>query len=99
MPHRIAEQPSDQADSSVVVEDTPRALRRHHLSRVKHNRQTYWGFNTTDHPMSERRLGIVASTPKPCNCQMCSKPRKHTTSIQELRQQQPGLQDLSLSAD
>lgn len=99
MPHRIAEQPADQADSSVVVEANQRALRRHHLSRVKHNRQTYWGVNPTEKPMSDRMLGMVASTPKACNCQMCSKPRKHTTSIQELRQQQPGLQDLSMSDD
>lgn len=99
MPHRIAEQPTDQVDSSVVVETNQRAVRRHHLSRVKHNRQTYWGFKPTQEPMSDRTLGIVASTPKPCNCQMCSKPRKHTASIQELRQQQPGLQDFSMSAD
>lgn len=98
MTQHIVEQYTEEADS-FVVENAQRALRRHHLSRVKRNRKTYWGFNTTDQVMSERRLGIVASTPKPCGCAACSKPHKHTPTIQELRQQQPGLQDFSTCAD
>jgi hypothetical protein len=98
MAQNTVEQYTEEADS-LVVESSPRALRRHHLTRVKHNRKTYWGFNTTDHPMSERRLGIVASTPKPCGCAACSKPRKHTSTIQELRQQQSGLQEFSTRPD
>ncbi|EGR2692171.1 hypothetical protein D5E81_24530 [Vibrio parahaemolyticus] len=51
-----------------------RALRRHHLQRVKSNRKTYWGNSAN---ISSRRLGICVSTPCVCSCWMCGNQRKH----------------------
>ncbi len=74
--------------------DRKRALRRAEVERLKRARCKYWGHYTEE--MSERHLGIVVNTPKVCNCWMCSKPKKHTTSIAEIREQQLGLQEFDL---
>jgi hypothetical protein len=77
--------------------DTKRAERRAEVERIKKKRCNYWGFYNEE--MSEKRLGIVSQTPKTCNCWMCSKPRKHTLSIAEIRQQQSGLQEFDLDSN
>ncbi|KLV05084.1 hypothetical protein ABT56_12845 [Photobacterium aquae] len=51
-----------------------RALRRHHIQRVKNNRKTFWGNSVN---ISNRRLGICASTPCVCSCWMCGNQRKY----------------------
>lgn len=54
------------------MKDSNRALRRHHTQRVKRKRKDYWSGD-----LDERRLGMVAHTPKPCSCSMCGNPRKY----------------------
>lgn len=73
-----------------------RAQRRAEVERLKAKRCTYWGHYKEE--MSEKHLGMVVNTPKPCGCWMCSKPRKHTSSIAEIREQQSGLQDFDLDS-
>ncbi len=46
-----------------------RALRRHHLARVKCIRKKRF-------PMSERVAGILANTSRLCSCAMCGNPRR-----------------------
>lgn len=58
-----------------------RAVRRHHLARIKRARAKHWTvhfFNETNDSQSKpylRRLGIAASTPKACSCWKCGNPR------------------------
>lgn len=52
-----------------------RAIRRHHAARLKKARASYWGSSKTS-PLSERLVGILTSTPKPCGCWKCNSPRK-----------------------
>jgi len=53
-----------------------RARKRNHYDRIKRKRLRYLNFqNGLDH--SERRLGKLVSTPKPCSCYMCGNPRKY----------------------
>lgn len=65
-----------------------KAIRIHHYERLKHKRSKY----------NNNWVGVL-HTPKPCNCWMCSKPKKHTLSTQELRDYQPKLQDLEINND
>lgn len=55
------------------MKDTKRALRRHHVRRLKKSRQHYWGPATKD----PGHAGKVVSTPCPCSCWMCGNPRRH----------------------
>jgi hypothetical protein len=88
-------------------EDTPsveadrRSVRRHHLERIKKNRQGYWGYKHRDEPMTERQLGIVASTPQPCACWSCRNPRKLNgeLTLQEQRNHQVSLHEPSTLED
>jgi len=59
-----------------------RAIRRHHIARLKKKRQHYWLGGLT-----LRSLGIAANTPKPCSCYACGNPRRHfgRRTIQERR--------------
>lgn len=75
----------------MMEKNKKRAERRAEVERLKKQRCKYWGYYNEE--MSERRLGIVVNTPKICDCWMCSKPRKHTLSIQEIRDYQPKLQE------
>lgn len=81
----------------VAVSSGTRALRRHHLARIKANRKNYWGFYRGDRGthMSERQLGVVAHTPAVCSCWMCCNPRRSDgeRTMQERRAMQPELQD------
>lgn len=51
-----------------------RALRRHHMDRLKRKRATYW-FGKEDN--NERKLGILVSSPHPCSCSACGNPRRN----------------------
>ncbi|TOB58840.1 hypothetical protein CGI58_23835 [Vibrio parahaemolyticus] len=56
------------------MKNTKRALRRHHIQRVKNNRKSYWGNAASS---SSRILGICVSTPCVCSCWMCGNQRQH----------------------
>lgn len=70
-----------------MEEVNKRAQRIHHKERLKQKRAKYNIAFRAD----ARWLGILVDTPKPCNCWMCSKPKKHTASIAEIRETQPKL--------
>lgn len=56
-----------------------RAMRRHHVCRLKAARKGYWGFsrvNSNLGPMTPRQLGIGVATPQVCSCWGCGNPRK-----------------------
>lgn len=53
--------------------DWSRAIRRHHIDRLKKNRASYWAGS----PKSPRALGKLAHTSTPCSCFMCGNRRKH----------------------
>ncbi|WP_143745709.1 hypothetical protein [Massilia sp. KIM] len=56
-----------------------RALRRHHLERVKKKRADYAGGYVRQLPDAERlrRIGLYANTVPVCSCWMCGNPRRH----------------------
>ncbi len=78
--------------------DMKRAERRSIIKWLKLKRSKFWGW-PKEEPMSQRLVGIATDTPKPCNCWMCSKPKKHTLSIAEIREMQPGLQEFDLDSE
>ena len=54
-----------------------RAIRRHHIARLKNNRKSYWGYDRRrDGQMDAKQLGKVVQYPTPCSCTMCGNPRK-----------------------
>lgn len=61
--------------------DFRRALRRHHIQRLKKARAGYWGRDRT---LSPRQLGIVVGTPQACSCWMCGNPRRYRTDDNQL---------------
>jgi hypothetical protein len=64
---------------------TIRALRRHHIARLKKNRRFYWGRDLMrEHAKLQRS---VVNTPCLCSCWTCGNRRKHfgKKTIQELR--------------
>lgn len=65
--------------------DSKRALRRHHLNRIKKNRKFYWGRE-----LNEEELGIVAKTTKTTKCACCGNPRRYfgKKTLQEKRAEQ-----------
>lgn len=56
-----------------------RALRRHHLARLKAKRLGYYGGYIKALPPAEqqRHLGILAHTARRCSCPLCGNPRRH----------------------
>ncbi len=77
--------------------DMKRAVRRAEIERLKWKRRNYWGHYREE--MSEKHIGMAVATPKVCSCWMCSKPRKHTLSIAEIRAFQPKLQEFDLDSN
>ncbi len=60
-----------------LSKDRARALRRHHAARVKKNRSRYWGRDRGGNdPLTERQIGILASTAVLCSGYCCGSPRK-----------------------
>lgn len=51
-----------------------RALRRHHVARLKAARRFHWG---RDLRHDAKVLGQVVDTPCPCSCRMCGNPRRY----------------------
>jgi hypothetical protein len=73
------------------MEKFNRAVRRHHVARLKHKRQYYWGYGTRGHSgcaldeppgpperMDEKVLGKVVQTPQMCSCLGCGNQRHNT---------------------
>lgn len=57
------------------MKDTKRAIRRHHVARLKKTRAHYFVFNWWDN--TGKRLGVISQYPKKCSCPMCGNPRKY----------------------
>ena len=76
--------------------DTTRALRRHHVARLKNSRAHYWGRSGTAEPLSPRQRGLVATTPAVCSGLCCGNPRfwLGERSMQERRWSQQTLSEL-----
>lgn len=55
------------------MKNMKRALRRHHVARLKKARRYYWG---QDIRQDAKSLGKVVETPTPCSCWMCGNPRR-----------------------
>jgi hypothetical protein len=64
-----------------------RAIRRHHIARLKKSRAHYFVVNWWSEEYKQKRLGLVVSYPKMCSCPMCGNPRKwlNERTIQEMR--------------
>lgn len=61
------------------------AYRRHQLSKKKSKAKMIaceWNVKPTG-----KRIGMLASTPTPCSCDMCGNPRRHwkQKTIQEMK--------------
>jgi len=65
----------------ITIEQHEKAIRRHHIERLKVKRKQYWGGNN-----NPKRLGILNNTPKNCSCIGCGNERKYDGETrQELR--------------
>lgn len=77
------------------MEKFNRAVRRHHIARLKKARKSHWNvclfgvqyefpFDKSKAP-TPRQLGRTVSTAKLCSCWMCNRPRKvFGRTLQEL---------------
>ena len=65
------------------MHDTKRALRRHHLARLKKARRRDFSMNAGAVCLAadKRFLGIHVTTPAQCSCWMCGNPRRHFGQI------------------
>ena len=64
------------------------AERRHHRERLKSRRKHYWYGDDKD--LTDKHLGMLVNTTKPCSCWMCRNPRralkgKDKVTMQELK--------------
>lgn len=68
-----------------------RAVRRHHVARLKKSRASYW--SARHRPNSPEQLGKLVQTPAICSCPMCGNPRKYLglATIQEQSMMQEGI--------
>ncbi|HDR9103702.1 hypothetical protein [Paraburkholderia sp. A3RO-2L] len=53
--------------------EASRALRRHHIARLKRARRFYFRDDLSTHPVA---LGKIVTTATPCSCALCGNPRK-----------------------
>ena len=69
-----------------MIKSYKRALRRHHVNRLKQKRRIHWGRVLH----TDEELGKAVGTPKPCSCFMCGNPRKYygEKTVQERRFEQ-----------
>lgn len=74
------------------MKDMKRAVRRHHVARLKNKRKYYWGYqtktiligrlrpqdwNSSEYKMPADQLGKVLRTPAICSCPGCANSRKY----------------------
>ena len=68
-------------------ESQGRALRRHHVARLKRRRKSYWGYPSVlgtpldeapqaPRSMDARQLGKVTQNPQMCSCPACGNARR-----------------------
>jgi hypothetical protein len=64
-----------------------RAIRRHHLARIKMKVAHYYGGWMKSYPQSGKAIGKAARAKAPCSCWMCGNPRKFSNqeTLQEWR--------------
>lgn len=64
-----------------------RAIRRHHVNRLKTKRKFHFGMDFSNDPVAVSRL---VRTPTPCSCWMCGNERKYfgKKTIQEQKHEQ-----------
>lgn len=76
--------------------DFSRALRRHHVARLKHTRKHYWGRGPE--ALTGQNLGMVVATPANCSCCSCGNSRKWfgERTVQEQKQYQCSVAQLLL---
>jgi hypothetical protein len=66
------------------MKNPKRAIRRHHISRLKAKRKTYYGHNPlqqtfeggSEEPLTGKSLGLTVNSPQLCSCAMCGNPRR-----------------------
>ena len=63
--------------------DLKRALRRHHVNRLKKKRVNYYGGYARELPERERlrTVGVFVNTVPVCSCWMCGNPRRHLGDV------------------
>lgn len=54
-----------------------RAVRRHHIKRLKKARANYWGYGWRDQQMDARQLGRLVQSPQACSCAGCGNARRN----------------------
>jgi hypothetical protein len=62
------------------MEKFNRAVRRHHIARLKKARRLYWGFHRVDKytgVMTPAQLGMVVQYPQTCSCLGCGNQRQY----------------------
>lgn len=76
--------PSPKLKDLGIMEKFNRAVRRHHLARLKKARARYWGrgYSWNRSELTSKQSGMVVSTPAPCSCWMCCNPRRSWTTDQ-----------------
>lgn len=65
------------------MKNMKRALRRHHVARLKAARRFHWG-RVIRHDANA--VGKVVDTPCPCSCWMCGNPRRHFKEVSRQEQ-------------
>lgn len=60
------------------MKNMKRALRRHHVARLKAARRFHW---EQDLRADAKFLAKVVDTPCPCSCWMCGNPRRHLNEL------------------
>ena len=77
------------------LKNTKRALRRHHMARLKNVRKHYTHLGGTE-GLNDRQVGMVYATPAACSCMMCGNERKwwNKKTIQEQSAEQEKIDDL-----
>lgn len=65
------------------MKNMKRALRRHHVARLKAARRFHWG---RDIHHDAKAVGKVVDTPCPCSCWMCGNPRRHFKDVSQQEQ-------------
>ena len=70
------------ADLDSPTKNTKRAVRLHHIARLKKARRFHWG---SDEDLWEghnhKLLGKAVSAPCNCSCWMCGNPRKYFKEV------------------
>ncbi len=56
-----------------MAKEMTRALRRHHVARLKRSRRFYFGKDLAKDPVD---LGITVTTAARCSCALCGNPRR-----------------------